>query len=91
MTNKLMECGHTANATFRPHGGAEQPCCAICIGITKGAEEVVPKEKQPDLTNRIAKCVYCRKVTSSELSLPFFEYKPARPLDWYYCGCRGWD
>ena len=87
MVNKLMKCGHTAQGV-REDGSQ---VCVICIGIKKGAEEVVPEEQVPNLSGRIAKCVYCRKVTSSELNLPFFEYKPARPLDWYYCGCRGWD
>jgi len=87
MTNKLMRCGHAANAV-REDGS---PVCVICVGIVEGADQIVPEEKQPDLTNRYAMCVYCTATVSSNLDLPFFEFKPTDYYDRYYCGCRGWD
>jgi len=87
MVNKLMECGHTANAV-REDGS---PVCIICVGIVEGAKEVVPEEQVPNLSDRKAECVYCGVQTQSNLNLPFFEFRPAYSVDWYYCGCRGWD
>lgn len=81
----MMACGHVANATNSKTG---ELCCAICVGIHEGAETVVPG---PDLTGRMAKCVYCKSTVPSSLKLAFFESHPDRPQDRYYCGCYGWD
>jgi len=93
MTKPLMKCGHSANATNQDGN----PVCAICIGIDAGG--TVVDEAPPDLTGRIARCVYCKQEKPSSFDLPFFEYggdkwkdlDTGSPADWYYCGCRGWD
>lgn len=79
----MMKCGHAANA--KSNG---KPCCAICIGIIPGADEVAPP---PNLSGRMASCCYCDNVDSSEKKLAFFKHWPDRDRDEYYCGCRGWD
>lgn len=32
-----------------------------------------------------------RSFAPSSLDLPFFEYKPTKEFDEYFCGCMGWD
>ena len=81
----LMKCGHTANAT----DSDGKPVCAICAGLTPNAKIV--DNKKPDLKGRIAKCNSCSRTTSSSYNLAFFEYKPDKEQDSYYCGCYGWD
>lgn len=80
----LMGCGHVANAE---HNG--KPVCVICFGIHPGATEIV--DEAPSLEGRTAYCTYCDKEVPSDYSLPFFEYRPNKEYDKYYCGCRGWD
>lgn len=75
----LMKCGHSANATSN-----DKPICVIC-----GCDELA--DFQPNLTGRKAKCSYCKKEADSNVNLPFFEYKPDKEYDEYYCGCYGWD
>jgi hypothetical protein len=79
----MMKCGHAANATHK-----DQPCCAICIGINEGWNEIAD---DPDLTDRHAKCSICGQVKHSIENLAFFEYRPNEEFDLFYCGCRGWD
>lgn len=44
------------------------------------------------LEGRTARCCYgCGSYDNSRPSLPFFEYRPDREYDTYYCGCYGWD
>ena len=89
-----MKCGHSVNAQQLKLDGSWIPCCAIC--------NCVEQAKVPDLTGRRSKCVYygnkynrqgdkCSSEEDSDLSLPFFEYKPKKSYDEYYCGCKGWD
>jgi hypothetical protein len=43
---------------------------------------------------RKARCTYfvtCKAETPSREGLPFFEQKPDREHDSYYCGCYGWE
>lgn len=40
---------------------------------------------------RMAKCAWCGKKTISKDSLPWFNEKPEKEFDEYYCGCGGWD
>jgi hypothetical protein len=79
----LMKCGHAANATCDG-----KPACAICA-CTEVADTI------PDLTGRKARCGYygthCHSETPSSMKLPFFEYRPDKEYDTYYCGCYGWD
>ena len=88
MDKPMMKCGHAANAITM---GSNKPCCAICVGIHQGAEEV--DDNPPDLTGRMARCAYrnCQSKQKSITNLPFFESKPNEEYDEYYCGCRGWD
>lgn len=85
MDKPLMKCGHTANAQTSDG----KPVCIICLGIVAGADEIA--DVQPDLTGRIARCNYGDSTTPSSFNLPFFEYRPDRTEDAYYCGCWGWD
>ena len=80
----MMKCGHAANAKTADG----RPCCAICAGLTDEAYEAVPP---PPLEGRKAVCSACGKKTDSRLELPFFEYRPDKETDMYYCGCFGWD
>ncbi len=87
MTTPLMKCGHAANGTIY---GTDVPCCVVCFGINPGAEEV--DHDPPDLSAREAECLYCRrKKPSGGGGLPFFEHRPDRDCDSFYCGCRGWE
>lgn len=82
----MMECGHAANAAL-PNG---DPACAICMGMDPKATQVM-KDK-PDLSGREAECLSCHKnVVKSSPDLPFFEHRPDKETDGYYCGCMGWD
>lgn len=81
----IMKCGHAANAVDK-NGN---PCCAICVGFTPNA--FIVDDRTPDLTGRKAKCFYCGKERESSIELPFFEYKPDKEYDKFYCGCGGWD
>lgn len=76
----LMKCGHTAQGTTADG----KPYCVIC-----DCAEV--ENDTPDLTGRQAKCCYCGRVAKSDYDLPFFEAKPDKDFDEYYCGCEGWD
>lgn len=84
MERILMKCGHIAQSTLNGN-----PVCVICYGLTPDAEIVA--ETEPDLTGRKATCAYCGKKVNSNKNLPFFEYRPDRDTDSYYCGCGGWD
>ncbi len=81
----MLACGHSANAVDE-NGN---PCCAICFGLKDGASETVVKT--PDLKGRKAKCSMCDRTEPSSIDLAFFEYRPEKPTDLYYCGCKGWD
>ena len=83
----LMKCGHVANAIDK-NG---KPVCAICVPDVEG----ITVEKELDgetagLEGRKARCSFCWKVTNSRWNLPFFEYRPDKETDSYYCGCGGW-
>ncbi len=80
MKRCLMKCGHIANGTTMDG----KPYCVICNCYD------VSNEK-PNLENRKAKCKMCGKEVESDYSLPFFESKPDKDYDSYYCGCGGWD
>ena len=84
---KLMKCGHVANSYLCTDDGEYKPACAICT-CTEVEKDV---EDSYGLEGRTAKCCYCNKPTESSWKLPFFEYKPDKPNDRYYCGCYGWD
>lgn len=80
----LMKCGHSAQG----RKGNGRPVCVICYGLDPGADQVADS---PDLSSRDARCYYCKRVTKSNVELPFFTYQPEDPLDDYYCGCHGWN
>lgn len=79
----LMKCGCRANGKMDG-----KPCCAIHVGLHPGATEI--SEKQIDLSGRQAKCS-CGQLRDSNIDLAFFEYRPERNTDIYYCGHAGWD
>lgn len=83
ITKPMMMCGHAANAT---HAG--KPCCVICAPDHK-AYEIDPQP--PELKDRKATCPYCKTEVPSTTGLAFFEHRPDKPTDSYYCGCRGFD
>jgi len=94
MSKVMMQCGHEANALRDDN----DPACVICAPDEKAYALAV---SEPDLTGRMAKCVYAPKGgthkkcqqerPSSTKGLAFFEHRPGAPLDSYYCGCYGWD
>lgn len=81
----MMKCGHIGYAKDKDGN----PCCAICAGSTPDA--FIVEDNQPNLTGRKARCLYCGSLKDSSPDLPFFEYRPDRKFDGYYCGCKGWD
>lgn len=86
MKTPLMKCGHAASGIEMKTG---KPCCVSCSGLTPDAHI---EAAAPDLTGRFAHCAYgphARVPSSTDLA--FFEYKPDKPEDIYYCGCYGWD
>lgn len=84
----LMKCGHVANAIDK-NG---KPVCAICApnvdGVTVG--RAIDSETG-GLEGRKARCSWCSHTTDSRWNLPFFEYRPDKETDSYYCGCGGGD
>jgi hypothetical protein len=85
---EMMKCGHAANAQVDTPTGP-QPVCAICYGIMDGASEIWADA--PDLTGRLARCMYCSATAPSMTTLAFFEHRPLADQDRFYDGCRGWD
>ena len=95
MSDILMKCGHTANAT-QPDG---QPSCAICAGIHPDA--YVIEDRPVELRGRRSRCTYyhnvgrkgkkCKDECDSSLALPFFTHQPDNEFDKHYCGCWGWS
>lgn len=79
--NIMMKCGHAANSM-----SDGKPSCVIC----DGPDSLIVVDA-PNLTNREAQCAYCKKATPSSVTLAFFEARPNKPYDSFYCGCRGWD
>ena len=88
-TMPLMKCGCVAQGRILLGPKKGYPVCVIHIGILREAEQSAAT--QPDLSGRMAKCVYCHRVVPSGLDLPFFTYRPEQPTDRHYDGCRGWD
>lgn len=81
MNHPMMKCGHAANAT----DVKGNPCCACCVGIKAGAEEL--DTAPPSLEGRMAKCS-CGRTEPSSTSLAFFEYcGPGSPESINICKC----
>lgn len=79
MADVFMSCGCRAMAV-----SGDQPKCIVHL-------EAVPKDP-PDLTGRTASCAYgCGAKRVSSISLAFFQYRPEKATDHFYCGCSGWD
>ncbi len=81
----LMKCGHVANGEDR----FGKPICLICIHNDKNAN--LPSDSLPDLTDRQAICLECGKIVQSSFGLVFFEHRPIKDTDTFYCGCEGWE
>jgi hypothetical protein len=71
-----LDCGHAPGSV----DGSGKSVCTACYY----------KDTGHDLTGRLATCTDCRKQTSSNPNLAFFDFNEAG-RDTYYCGCRGWD
>jgi hypothetical protein len=85
MSKPMMKCGHAANSTSNG-----KPACVICAGIKPGWNEI--DTEAPSLEGRKARCGQCQHIVNSNSDkLAFFEHRPEREFDSYYCGCRGWD
>lgn len=80
--NAIMQCGCSAQSTIDDEW--------IC-SIHDTAQGAVRMEPQPDLSERVASCKDCGKVTRSAPTLAFFRYRKGQACDDYYCGCWGWD
>ena len=95
MSGVLMKCGHIAQGINAKTG---KPTCLICVGLTPDAE-IVDDAPPSLLEGRMAECCYshgrdgrpCKKKVPSSYSLPFFEHRPDKETDQWYCGCWGWD
>ena len=88
MKRYLMKCGHRDNARTADH----KPCCVLCTG--NPAAFIIDREILDDadgLEGRHAVCEMCGRRVDSQWSLPFFEYRPGKNTDTYYCGCGGWN
>mgnify|MGYP001624990801 CR=1 len=87
MKRYLMDCGHVAQGTTKDG----KPICVICAPYAgvKVVEEL--DTENAGLDGRKARCPYCGRITDSKWTLPFFEYRPDKECDEYYCGCGGWD
>lgn len=85
----LMACGHVAQAV---DGKTGKPGCIFCFPNPKSTIVKRTIENMTDgLEGRKARCAWCNKKTDSRWDLAFFEYKPDKEYDEYYCGCGGWD
>lgn len=80
----IMKCGHVVDE--------KHPKCDLC-NCTTILREVM--NNTDGLENRKARC--CQHKTSkppevpSRWDLPFFNYRPDKDFDEYYCGCWGWE
>ena len=81
---KLMQCGHIGYAQTKDG----KPYCLIC-DCSKVAKDQSKISKV--IVGRKAKCMYCDKFENSSYNLPFFQPRPDKDYDLYYCGCGGWD
>jgi hypothetical protein len=90
MTDKpMMKCGHSANSVAIINQGVRIPSCAICAGMNPDA--LVIDEAPPNLEGREAVCAYDGTRVPSSPNCAFFQYRPDKGTDTFYCGCRGWD
>ena len=84
----MMKCGHASNSKKILDDGTKVNSCIICR-CTEEAESL------PSLEGRVAVCGQHKggnpKEVESSWKLPFFEYRPDKENDTYYCGCWGWD
>lgn len=87
MKKYLMKCGHIAQAKTN----LGEPCCVLCVNDKNAF--VIEKEvdSKEEIEGRRAKCSYCGHLTKSSYNLPFFEHRPEREFDSFYCGCGGGD
>lgn len=85
MEKIMLKCKCMANMLREMPNGDRIPTC-----IHGTLEQI----ETPDLSKRKARCSYyssCKQEVSSMGNLAFFEYKPHKDYDSYYCGCWGWD
>lgn len=82
MKQVLLTCGCVASAT---DGRTGKPACLW------HSSKPVEASKAPDLTGRKARCAQCGEAASSDLRLAYFQHRPERDFDTYYCGCFGFN
>jgi len=103
----LMGCGHTANSTVKGKDGLpDRPACAICVCIVPGWDNPVEVKPSLDgrmarcgYDSRLRGGQHegrnhnraGESPTPSRWGLPFFEHRPDKDEDAFYCGCWGWD
>jgi hypothetical protein len=82
-TPPMMGCGHAANSIDTKTGA---PSCAICVGIHPGADTIVTGYA---LNDRMMSC--CGAEVPSDPKAAFFQHRPTKATDSFYCGHAGWD
>lgn len=105
MMTPMMKCGHAANATNSD--GKPVCAICILIGLGADEVAATPALSGRIAKCSYTKCheTWLRKhdthygefgadgqsFAPSSTNLPFFEHKPDKPFDEYFCGCWGWD
>lgn len=99
---KILKCGCAGATTHnRAHDGLEAGHKSCII------HETCEMVEAPSFEGRTARCMYfgkevyknecgeCRGICThevpSKLNLAFFESRPDKEYDGFYCGCHSWD
>lgn len=105
-THPILKCGCAAQAVKTMTNGVAHdpiPCCIIhdCVEIADNAPDLTGRIAlcaYSGCKSNIRKSTHYgeygkdgRSFAPSSPDLPFFEHKPDRDTDRYYCGCFGWD
>ena len=98
----MMKCGHTGFALVHL-GGKQYWCCVICECYEPvETPNLTGRKARCDYfgkkTHR-SECDACRTFDDglchceepSASGLAFFQYRPDKEFDEFYCGCHGWD
>ena len=81
MSNVMMKCNHASNGQEIDNFGNIKPACCICH-----LSDINTEFNEDVLKGRSAYC-QCGREKNSELQLGFFEYRPDKDYDIFYCGC----
>jgi len=107
MITPLMKCGHSANAVTSDGKPCCAICFGISGGLNLIVDDNPPDLSKRKArcsyygtrpTGRNHSSNYgchrgetCMCEQPSKTNLPFFEHKPDKDYDEFYCGCWGWD